>query len=80
MIGYRFTEFIPDKQIANADFETLWKIFRELLLITGGEVAQTSPDVLVVKTLYTTQTSARELQKISGPSSVPKTSVARYSL
>jgi len=40
MIGYRFTEFIPDAQTTNADFESLWKIFRELLLITGGEVAE----------------------------------------
>jgi len=40
MTGYRFTEFIPDNKAANADFDSLWKIFQELLLITGGEVAE----------------------------------------
>ncbi|MEO9802555.1 MAG: VWA domain-containing protein [Reichenbachiella sp.] len=37
MIGYRFTEFIPDKKESSDTFDNLWSIFRELLLITSGD-------------------------------------------
>lgn len=37
MIGYRFTQYIPKKEDASDTFEGLWKVFRELLLITSGD-------------------------------------------
>jgi uncharacterized protein with von Willebrand factor type A (vWA) domain len=37
MKGYRFTEFIPEKQGSNPTFDSLWKILRELLLMTSGD-------------------------------------------
>lgn len=37
MIGYRFTEYIPEKRESGDTFDNLWNIFRELLLITSGD-------------------------------------------
>lgn len=37
MIGYRFTEYIPEKKKSGETFDSLWNIFRELLLITSGD-------------------------------------------
>ena len=40
MIGYRFTEFIPEKSKEKGDFDNLLKIFLELVTITGGSVSE----------------------------------------
>jgi uncharacterized protein with von Willebrand factor type A (vWA) domain len=40
MIGYRFTEFIPNKAKEQGDFENLLKIFLELVTITGGDASE----------------------------------------
>lgn len=40
MIGYRFTEFVPEQNAAGNNFEQLLKIFMQLLLITGGDVSE----------------------------------------
>ena len=37
MVGFRFTQFIPDKVDPDNRFESIWNIFRELLLITSGD-------------------------------------------
>ncbi|WP_109832696.1 vWA domain-containing protein [Reichenbachiella versicolor] len=37
MIGHRFTHFIPDQDKGKDTYESLYKIFRELLLITSGD-------------------------------------------
>lgn len=39
MKGYRFTTFIPE-EAKNASFDSLWGVFKELLLITTGDVAE----------------------------------------
>lgn len=40
MIGHRFTEYIPEKTKEKDDFETLLKVFLELVTITGGDVSE----------------------------------------
>jgi len=40
MLGYRFTQYIPQEQEEKGTFESLLKIFRELLVITGGDVSE----------------------------------------
>lgn len=37
MQGYRFTEYVPETQESDSTFDSLWNIFRELLLITSGD-------------------------------------------
>ncbi|MFY0625559.1 MAG: hypothetical protein JXR07_04660 [Reichenbachiella sp.] len=37
MKGYRFTEFIPNQSETNDTFDSLWNVYRELLLITSGD-------------------------------------------
>jgi len=37
MIGYRFSEFVPDKNPHGANFENLLKIFTQLLIMTSGD-------------------------------------------
>jgi len=38
MIGYRFTEFIPEKNPTQSAFDNLLSVFLQLLVITSGEV------------------------------------------
>jgi Ca-activated chloride channel family protein len=38
MAGFRFSKFVPDPQEGKTDFERLFKIFQQLLLITSGNV------------------------------------------
>ncbi|MDH5608582.1 MAG: hypothetical protein OEY56_03810 [Cyclobacteriaceae bacterium] len=40
MIGYRFTEFIPDQDPSASTFEKLLHIFLQLLVITSGDVGE----------------------------------------
>ena len=40
MIGYRFSQFIPDKSANQGSFENLFKIFNQLVLITSGNVSE----------------------------------------
>jgi Ca-activated chloride channel homolog len=40
MIGYRITEFIPDKDPSKSAFDALYTIFLQLLTITSGDVAE----------------------------------------
>lgn len=40
MLGYRFTKYIPQEQAAKGSFESLFKVFQELLIITGGDVSE----------------------------------------
>ncbi len=40
MIGYRFTEFIPDKDPQKSTFENLLDIFLQLMVITSGDVSE----------------------------------------
>jgi uncharacterized protein with von Willebrand factor type A (vWA) domain len=40
MLGYRFTKYIPQEQEAQGTFDSLFNIFRELLVITGGDVSE----------------------------------------
>ncbi len=40
MIGYRFTEFIPDKDKDKTTFDNLFNIFTQLLTITSGNVSE----------------------------------------
>ena len=40
MLGYRFSKFIPPPDQAKNDFERLLKIFKELVLITSGNVEE----------------------------------------
>mgnify|MGYP006098932837 FL=1 len=41
MIGYRFTEYIPEKIAEKGSFESLRDIFLQLMVITGGDVSET---------------------------------------
>ena len=41
MIGYRFTEYIPEKIAEKGSFESLLNIFLQLMVITGGDVSET---------------------------------------
>jgi len=40
MIGYRFTEFIPDKSKEKSTFDNLLNIFMQLITITSGDVSE----------------------------------------
>lgn len=40
MIGYRFTEFIPEKDNQQTTFDNLLKIFLQLMVITSGDVSE----------------------------------------
>lgn len=40
MIGYRFTKYIPPKEQKKGDFESLLKIFLQLILMSSGDVAE----------------------------------------
>jgi Ca-activated chloride channel homolog len=40
MIGYRFTDFLPEDDGQSSTFENLLKIFMQLLLITSGDVSE----------------------------------------
>ena len=37
MIGYRFSQFTPDKDPQKTTFENLLNIFNQLLLMTSGD-------------------------------------------
>ena len=41
MIGYRFTEYIPEKITEKGSFESLLDIFLQLIIITGGDISET---------------------------------------
>jgi len=41
MIGFRFTEYIPEKLPEKGSFESLLDIFLQLMVITGGDVSET---------------------------------------
>lgn len=40
MLGYRFTEYIPEQNSEGTNFENLLKIFLQLLIITSGNAAE----------------------------------------
>ena len=40
MIGYRFTEFIPDKDPQKTAFDNLLDVFLQLMVITSGDVSE----------------------------------------
>ncbi len=40
MIGYRFTEYIPDKNKEKSTFDNLLNIFMQLITITSGDVSE----------------------------------------
>lgn len=40
MLGYRFTQYIPEENAGKANFESLQKLFMQLLLLTSGDVAE----------------------------------------
>jgi len=40
MLGNRFTEFIPDKKAQQSDFDKLFDIFMQLVVITSGDVSE----------------------------------------
>ncbi|MGB3468747.1 MAG: VWA domain-containing protein [Cyclobacteriaceae bacterium] len=40
MIGYRFTEYIPEKSKEKSEFDNLLNIFMQLITITSGDVAE----------------------------------------
>ncbi|MEQ6119689.1 hypothetical protein [Reichenbachiella sp. MALMAid0571] len=40
MIGYRITDFVPDKNKDQSAFDNLWNILQQLLLITSGDVSE----------------------------------------
>jgi uncharacterized protein with von Willebrand factor type A (vWA) domain len=40
MIGWRFSEFVPDPNGGQSDFDKLFDIFRQLLLMASGNVAE----------------------------------------
>lgn len=40
MLGYRFSEFIPENDPEKSSFENLLKVFMQLLLITSGDVSE----------------------------------------
>lgn len=41
MVGYRFTEFIPEKSAEQSTFDNLLSVFLQLLVITSGDVNET---------------------------------------
>ena len=40
MLGYRFSQFIPQEKPGEATFDSLLKIFMQLLLVTSGDVSE----------------------------------------
>ena len=40
MLGYRFTQYLPQEEAGEATFDSLLKIFMQLLLVTSGDVAE----------------------------------------
>ncbi|MEO1049074.1 MAG: VWA domain-containing protein [Bacteroidota bacterium] len=40
MVGYRFTEFVPNENENKSDFEKLLDVFTQLLVITAGDVSE----------------------------------------
>ncbi|MDQ3536707.1 MAG: hypothetical protein M3421_13890, partial [Bacteroidota bacterium] len=40
MLGYRFTEYIPETSSEGTAFDNLLKIFLQLLIVTSGNVAE----------------------------------------
>ncbi|REE01498.1 vWA domain-containing protein [Marinoscillum furvescens] len=40
MIGYRFTEFIPEKDSQKSTFDNLMNVFMQLMVITSGDVSE----------------------------------------
>ncbi|MFY0653093.1 MAG: hypothetical protein JXQ96_13720 [Cyclobacteriaceae bacterium] len=40
MIGYRYTEFIPEKDQNKSAFDNLWNVLQQLLVITSGNVSE----------------------------------------
>ncbi|MEL7148492.1 MAG: hypothetical protein AAFO69_19110, partial [Bacteroidota bacterium] len=40
MIGYRFTEYIPEKSKEQSEFDNLLNIFMQLVTITSGDVSE----------------------------------------
>lgn len=40
MIGYRFTEYIPDKDLSKSAFENMLDIFLQLTVITSGDISE----------------------------------------
>ena len=40
MIGYRFTKYLAHKDLSDTSFDQLFKVFNELLVITGGDVSE----------------------------------------
>lgn len=40
MLGYRFSHYVPPPQQGKSDFEKLYRIFMQLVLITSGNVAE----------------------------------------
>jgi uncharacterized protein with von Willebrand factor type A (vWA) domain len=40
MLGYRFSQYVPPNPKAGTDFDKLFKIFMQLVLITAGNVAE----------------------------------------
>jgi len=41
MVGFRFTEYIPEKLPEKGSFESLLDIFLQLMVITGGDISET---------------------------------------
>ncbi|PIB34674.1 hypothetical protein BFP72_04235 [Reichenbachiella sp. 5M10] len=37
MQGYRFTDFVPEDTVREGTYDSLWNIYKELLLITAGD-------------------------------------------
>jgi Ca-activated chloride channel family protein len=40
MLGYRFTQYIPEENAGKASFDSLLKLFMQLLLLTSGDVSE----------------------------------------
>lgn len=40
MVGFRFSDYIPEKQGEEATFDSLLKIFHQLLVITSGDISE----------------------------------------
>ena len=40
MLGYRFTKYLAHKDLSDTTFDQLFKVFNELLIITGGDVSE----------------------------------------
>ena len=40
MLGYRFLQYSPDPSDEKSSFDKLWEVFKQLLLITSGDVKE----------------------------------------